>query len=126
MAAWMTAAFPPHQAEHHNDRGEVGEKLGRHIMLSSGVVGQVIVGDAGDPAARLIVDAPVTYGVSGGGVYDARTGGLLGLVEDRQSARLHGDEPLLRHGLGIGVARYRPGLPDRVGDPRGRGPWLPR
>jgi len=66
----------------------VGFPLGRHIMLSSGVVGQVIVGDAGDPAARLIVDAPVTYGVSGGGVYDARTGGLLGLVEGFSTARL--------------------------------------
>jgi len=66
----------------------VGFPLGRHIMLSSGVVGQVIVGEAGDAASRLIVDAPVTYGVSGGGVYDARTGGLLGLVEGFTTARL--------------------------------------
>ena len=27
-----------------------------------------------------LVDAPVSYGTSGGGVYDATTGGLLGLV----------------------------------------------
>ena len=66
----------------------VGFPLGRHIMLSSGVVGQVIVGETGDSASRLIVDAPVTYGVSGGGVYDARTGGLLGLVEGFSTARL--------------------------------------
>ena len=66
----------------------IGFPLGRHIMLSSGVVGQVILGDAGDPTARLIVDAPVTYGVSGGGVYDARTGGLLGLVEGFSTARV--------------------------------------
>src|SRR2546425_2968032 len=47
----------------------VGFPLGRHIMLSSGVVGQVIIGEpGGDSAGRLIVDAPVTYGVSGGGV----------------------------------------------------------
>jgi hypothetical protein len=32
-------------------------------------------------AARLIVDAPVTYGVSGAGVFDVRTGGLIGVVE---------------------------------------------
>jgi len=43
---------------------------------------------AGDAASSLIVDAPVTYGVSGGGVYDARTGGLLGLVEGFTTARL--------------------------------------
>ena len=66
----------------------VGFPLGRHIMLSSGVVGQVVVGEAGDSAGRLVVDAPVTYGVSGGGVYDARTGGLLGLVEGFSTARL--------------------------------------
>jgi len=67
----------------------VGFPLGRHIMLSSGVVGQVIIGEpGGDSAGRLIVDAPVTYGVSGGGVYDARTAGLLGLVEGFSTARL--------------------------------------
>jgi S1-C subfamily serine protease len=76
----------------------IGFPLGRHIMLSSGVVSQVALDDASDPAAiaaRLIVDAPVNYGVSGGGVFDARTGGLIGVVEGFSTARLtaHGATP---------------------------------
>lgn len=69
----------------------IGFPLGRHIMLSSGVVSQLALDSASDPAtiaARLIVDAPVTYGVSGGGVFDARTGGLIGVVEGFSTARL--------------------------------------
>jgi S1-C subfamily serine protease len=76
----------------------IGFPLGRHIMLSSGVVSQVALDDASDPvaiAARLIVDAPVNYGVSGGGVFDARTGALIGVVEGFSTARLtaHGATP---------------------------------
>jgi S1-C subfamily serine protease len=76
----------------------IGFPLGRHIMLSSGVVSQVALDDASDPAAvaaRLIVDAPVNYGVSGGGVFDAQTGGLIGVVEGFSTARLtaHGATP---------------------------------
>jgi S1-C subfamily serine protease len=76
----------------------IGFPLGRHIMLSSGVVSQVALDDASDAAAiaaRLIVDAPVNYGVSGGGVFDARTGGLIGVVEGFSTARLtaHGAPP---------------------------------
>ena len=44
-------------------------------------------------AARLIVDAPVNYGVSGAGVFDVRTGGLIGLVEGFSTARA------MTHGL---------------------------
>jgi len=68
----------------------IGFPLGRHIMLSSGVVSQVIVDGPSDPSAtaRLIVDAPVNYGVSGGGVFDARTGRLLGVVEGFSTARV--------------------------------------
>ena len=68
----------------------VGFPLGRHIMLSSGVVSQVIWDGVNDPSApgRLMVDAPVNYGVSGGGVFDARTGGLIGIVEGFSTARV--------------------------------------
>lgn len=68
----------------------IGFPLGRHIMLSSGIVSQVLVEGASDSpgAARLMVDAPVNYGVSGGGVFDARTGGLIGVVEGFSTARL--------------------------------------
>lgn len=42
-----------------------------------------------------MVDASVSYGASGGGVFDARTGGLIGLVEGYRTARVtsHGAEP---------------------------------
>ena len=68
----------------------VGFPLGRHIMLSSGVVSQVAIDGPSDPAgaARLIVDAPVNYGVSGAGVFDVRTGGLIGVVEGFSTARV--------------------------------------
>jgi len=73
----------------------IGFPLGRHIMLSSGIVSQVGLESAADPAisARLIVDAPVSYGVSGGGVFDARTGRLIGLVEGFSTARLMAQGP---------------------------------
>ena len=68
----------------------VGFPLGRHIMLSSGVVSQVIWDGVSDAAAtgRLMVDAPVNYGVSGGGVFDAQTGSLIGVVEGFATARV--------------------------------------
>ncbi len=47
--------------------------------------------DAGAP--RLIVDAPVNYGVSGAGVFDVRTGGLIGVVEGFSTARVMAQGP---------------------------------
>lgn len=77
----------------------IGFPRGRHIMLSSGIVSQVITEDPGASSApsRLIVDAPVSYGASGGGVYSARTGGLIGVVEGFSTARLmaQGSAPAL-------------------------------
>ncbi len=66
----------------------IGFPHGRHIMLSSGIVSQVTLDADPGTASRLIVDAPVSYGVSGGGVYDARTGGLIGVVEGFSTARV--------------------------------------
>ena len=73
----------------------IGFPLGRQIMVSSGIVSQVGLENASDPGtpARLIVDAPVSYGVSGGGVFDARTGRLIGLVEGFSTARLMAQGP---------------------------------
>jgi S1-C subfamily serine protease len=73
----------------------IGFPLGRQIMVSSGIVSQVGLESASDPGtpARLIVDAPVSYGVSGGGVFDARTGRLIGLVEGFSTARLMAQGP---------------------------------
>lgn len=75
----------------------VGFPWGRHLTLSSGVISQLnfeVTGDS-EPAARLMVDASVSYGSSGGGVFDARTGALIGLVEGYRTARLtsRGDGP---------------------------------
>jgi S1-C subfamily serine protease len=62
---------------------------GRRMTLSSGVVSQV-VGETGgeyEGAARM-VDVSVSYGASGGGVFDAQTGELVGLIESYRTARV--------------------------------------
>ena len=70
---------------------------GRNLMLARGIVSQVNEDGAADHelAPRLMVDASVSYGASGGGVYDARDGGLIGLVEGYRTARVtsQGSEP---------------------------------
>ncbi|HEX3178005.1 MAG TPA: serine protease [Methylomirabilota bacterium] len=65
---------------------------GRRMTLSSGVVSQ-IVRDDGDTDAHYegparMVDVSVSYGASGGGVFDAPTGALIGLVESYRTARM--------------------------------------
>jgi serine protease Do len=68
----------------------VGFPFGRPMTLSSGIVSQVHGDGAGEEetAARLMVDASVSYGSSGGGVYEAREGALIGLVEGYNTARV--------------------------------------
>ena len=68
----------------------IGFPWGRNMLLASGIVSQVSFGDAadGESQSRLMVDASVSYGSSGGGVYEARGGGLLGLVEGYRTARV--------------------------------------
>jgi S1-C subfamily serine protease len=63
---------------------------GREMTLVAGVVSQLNGDLADDPesAARLMVDASVSYGASGGGVFDAATGRLVGLVEGYRTARV--------------------------------------
>ncbi len=63
---------------------------GRNMTLAGGIVSQVNGDQLGDPetAPRLIVDASVSYGASGGGVYDERTGRLVGLIEGYRTARV--------------------------------------
>jgi len=62
---------------------------GRHLTLAGGIVSQLNPEPPGDPvtAPRLIVDASVSYGASGGGVYDA-AGRLVGVVEGYRTARV--------------------------------------
>lgn len=63
---------------------------GRRLTVVSGVVSQITAAD-GDTAmegpARM-VDASVSYGASGGGVFDGPTGALIGVVEGYRTARM--------------------------------------
>ncbi len=63
---------------------------GRELTVSRGVISQVRRGNAhGDASAgRLMVDAAVSYGASGGGVFRAATGELIGVVEGYSTARV--------------------------------------
>jgi len=63
---------------------------GRNMTLVGGIVSQVNWDPPGDreSAPRLMVDASVSYGASGGGVYDGRTGLLVGVVEGYRTARV--------------------------------------
>ena len=62
---------------------------GRNMTLVSGIVSQVNADQPGDRAAapRFIVDASVSYGSSGGGVYDVE-GNVVGVVEGYRTARV--------------------------------------
>ena len=68
---------------------------GRRLTVVAGVVSQISA-EAGDDAfegpARM-VDASVSYGASGGGVFDARTGELIGIVESYRTARVSTTPP---------------------------------
>ncbi|MBI3458301.1 MAG: trypsin-like peptidase domain-containing protein [Candidatus Rokubacteria bacterium] len=63
---------------------------GRAMTLASGIVSQVNPDVPGDQetASRLMVDASVSYGASGGGVFEVETGRLVGLVEGYRTARV--------------------------------------
>jgi serine protease Do len=62
---------------------------GRNMTLVGGIVSQVNWDPPGDRATapRLIVDASVSYGASGGGVYGT-DGRLVGVVEGYRTARV--------------------------------------
>jgi S1-C subfamily serine protease len=60
---------------------------GQRFTVVSGVVSQIapLTGEAGPPR---MVDASVTYGSSGGGVFDRSTGQLVGIVESYRMAKV--------------------------------------
>ncbi len=68
----------------------VGFPWGRHMTLASGIVSQINADDSPDreTASQLMVDASVSYGSSGGGVYEARSGALIGVVKGYSTARV--------------------------------------
>jgi serine protease Do len=64
--------------------------FGRRMTLSSGVISQVAPDATGveyEGAARM-VDVSVSYGASGGGVFDTLTGELVGLIQSYRTARV--------------------------------------
>jgi serine protease Do len=75
---------------------------GRRRTVVKGVVSQIDAPDAreGPPIGGPIrlIDASVSYGMSGGGVFDASTGDLLGIVRGYRTAQLSvqgsDDQPL--------------------------------
>jgi hypothetical protein len=78
----------------------VGFPWGRQIRLISGIVSEVNLDHSGNPRAgsSLVVDASVSYGMSGGGVFDAVTGRLVGLIEGYGTVRVpFGDKPALQY-----------------------------
>ena len=60
---------------------------GRRATLVSGVISQLAQEGAVEGAVAM-VDAPVSYGASGGGVFDRSTGQLVGIVEGYRTARV--------------------------------------
>ena len=63
---------------------------GRRLTLVSGVVSQIAAEDGEVPVvgSPRMVDASVSYGSSGGGVFDLGSGALVGIVEGYRTARL--------------------------------------
>jgi S1-C subfamily serine protease len=62
---------------------------GRRMTLVSGVVSQIAAdGDEALEGPPRMVDASVSYGSSGGGVFDAASGELVGIVESYRTARV--------------------------------------
>ena len=67
---------------------------GRRRTVVKGVVSQIEAPDSAAGAAAPIdgpvrlIDASISYGMSGGGVFDARTGDLLGIVRGYRTAQL--------------------------------------
>jgi S1-C subfamily serine protease len=63
---------------------------GRRMTLSNGVVSQLAAAEGADDyeAPARMVDVSVSYGASGGGVFDAPTGALVGLIERYRTAHV--------------------------------------
>jgi S1-C subfamily serine protease len=64
----------------------VGAPFNHGLSLSHGMLSQVELGD-GAPS-ELKTDAPVGYGASGGGVFSAETGHLVGVIEGYRTAQV--------------------------------------
>jgi serine protease Do len=63
---------------------------GRRLTVVSGVVSQITAteGETAVEGPVRMVDGSVSYGASGGGVFDGPTGALIGVVEGYRTARM--------------------------------------
>jgi len=63
---------------------------GQRLTVVQGIVSQIvsIPGESLLTGPARMVDAHVSYGSSGGGVFDARTGELIGIVETYRTAKI--------------------------------------
>ena len=63
---------------------------GRRLTMVSGIVSQIVSeeGQVAVEGAVRMIDASVSYGASGGGVFDAASGRLVGIVESYRTARV--------------------------------------
>ena len=81
-----------------NDRVRLGKQIlvvgfpeGERLGISGGIISQLPLSEVqnGIPAdraeQRIVIDASAPRGVSGGGVFDAETGGLIGIVQGHQT-----------------------------------------
>jgi len=78
----------------------VGFPWGRQIRLIGGMVSELNLDEHGNllAGASMVVDASVAYGMSGGGVFDAASGRLVGLIEGYGTARVpFGQKPTLQY-----------------------------
>jgi S1-C subfamily serine protease len=70
----------------------IGAPFGKGLSVAAGIVSQVEYEHAESAGARrprtLKTDAAIGYGSSGGGVFDVRSGQLVGLVEGYRTARV--------------------------------------
>lgn len=79
------------------DHAQLGDEVwvvsfpfGKRLTVVSGTVSQIASEDGDVPLEGPVrlVDAQASYGSSGGGIYDAVTGRLLGIIEGYRTARL--------------------------------------
>ena len=69
----------------------VGFPEGERLGISGGIISQLPLSEvqngipADRPEQRIVIDAAAPRGVSGGGVFDAETGGLIGIVQGHQT-----------------------------------------
>jgi S1-C subfamily serine protease len=63
---------------------------GRRLTVVGGIVSQIasLEGEVAVEGSARMIDASVSYGASGGGVFDAATGTLVGIVESYRTARV--------------------------------------